>query len=242
MAKNIAKQALNPIDKYLLFVQQNFNTSGGQTFKPILLQLESYARAGYSNSHIAQELHDELLDLPILSNIGKYKKFDKLGNFDLSDSGLRNVYKVSSDIINDINKSRAWIESYRRFSKTMQTINLKDLHSELIVLGKSILGRAIEMCPKDTGYLRSTGVLLDFGTYIIIAFLAPYATYVHENMDIVHPNHRQNSDCGGEAKFLEKAVQEAFPDRSVWVEHLGEGEVSVKISINPLLIEYTHYS
>ena len=215
MAKNIAQKTLKPIDEYLKFVQQSFNTSDGQSFKVILSQLDNYAKAGYDNSHVAQVLHDELIELPILTNVGKYKKFDKLGDMDLSENGLRQVYKVSSDIVHDINKARGWIDSYRRFNKVMKTINLKGLHSELLILGKSILGRAIELCPKDTGYLRSTGVLLDFGTYIIIAFLAPYATYVHENMDIVHPNHRQNSDCGGEAKFLEKAVQEAFPDRSV---------------------------
>ena len=77
-------------------------------------------------------------------------------------------------------------------------------------------------------------------TYIIIAFTAPYATYVHENMEIAHPIHGDR-DCGGRAKFLEIAVQVVFPDRQVWVEHLGTNDVSVKIGINPLLIEYSHY-
>lgn len=122
----------------------------------------------------------------------------------------------------------------------MSKTGIQGLHTELLALGKTILGRAVELCPMKTGTLRKSGILLDFGTYVIISFTAPYATYVHENMEIAHPIH-DGRDCGGRAKFLEIAVQEVFPDRQVWVEHLGTNDVSVKISINPLLIEYSHY-
>lgn len=236
----IAKNTTRPLDEYLKFVQQSFNTSD-VSFNDIIKQLEYIAKTDSVNYAEAVDLKNRLDLIHILKDINKYKKFDKLGDFDFSDRGLRQVYKVSDDIIKDINTARNWIRDYQRFSSLLSKVGMQGLHTELLVLGKTILGRAVELCPMKTGTLRKSGILLDFGTYIIISFTAPYATYVHENMEIAHPNHSSNPDCGGRAKFLEIAVQEVFPDRQVWVEHLGTNDVSVKISINPLLIEYNHY-
>lgn len=242
MANNIGKIAKNttrPLDEYLKFVQQSFNTND-VSFNDIIKQLENIAKTDSVNYTEAIDLKNRLDLIPILKDINKYKKFDKLGDFDFSDRGLRQVYKVSDNIIKDINTARNWIRDYKRFSSLLNKVGIQGLHIELLALGKTILGRAVELCPMKTGTLRKSGILLDFGTYIIIAFTAPYATYVHENLSISHPIHGDR-DCGGRAKFLEIAVQEVFPDRQVWVEHLGTNDVSVKISINPLLIEYSHY-
>lgn len=242
MANNIGKIAKNttrPLDEYLKFVQQTFNTND-VSFNDIIKQLENIAKTDSVNYTEAIDLKNRLDLIPILKDINKYKKFDKLGDFDFSDRGLRQVYKVSDDIIKDINTARNWIRDYKRFSSLLNKVGMQGLHTELLAVGKTILGRAVELCPMKTGTLRKSGILLDFGTYIIISFTAPYATYVHENMEIAHPIHGDR-DCGGRAKFLEIAVQEVFPDRQVWVEHLGTNDVSVKISINPLLIEYSHY-
>ena len=242
MANNIGKIVKNttrPLDEYLKFVQQTFNTND-VSFNDIIKQLENIAKTDSVNYTEALDLKNRLDLIPILKDINKYKKFDKLGDFDFSDRGLRQVYKVSDDIIKDINTARNWIRDYKRFSSLLSKVGIQGLHIELLALGKTILGRAVELCPMKTGTLRRSGILLDFGTYIVISFTAPYATYVHENMEIAHPIHGDR-DCGGRAKFLEVAVQEVFPDRQVWVEHLGTNDVSVKISINPLLIEYSHY-
>ena len=242
MANNIGKIVKNttrPLDDYLKFVQQTFNTND-VSFNDIIKQLENIAKTDSVNYTEAIDLKNRLDLIPILKDINKYKKFDKLGDFDFSDRGLRQVYKVSDDIIKDINTARNWIRDYQRFSSLLSKVGIQGLHTELLVLGKTILGRAVELCPMKTGTLRKSGILLDFGTYIVISFTAPYATYVHENMEIAHPIHGDR-DCGGRAKFLEIAVQEVFPDRQVWVEHLGTNDVSVKISINPLSIEYSHY-
>ena len=242
MANNIGKIAKNttrPLDEYLKFVQQTFNTND-VSFNDIIKQLEYIAKTDSVNYTEAIDLKNRLDLIPILKDINKYKKFDKLGDFDFSDRGLRQVYKVSDDIIKDINTARNWIRDYQRFSSLLSKVGMQGLHTELLALGKTILGRAVELCPMKTGTLRKSGILLDFGTYIVISFTAPYATYVHENMEIAHPIHGDR-DCGGRAKFLEIAVQEVFPDRQVWVEHLGTNDVSVKISINRLLIEYSHY-
>lgn len=239
--KDINKKITQPVDTYLKFVQQTFNT-GDVSFLNILKQLDAFAKSRQAHYEEAANLRDKLNTIQILKDPNKYKKFDKLGNFNLGESGLREVYKVSDEIIKDINVARDWLDSYKRFKELTSKLSLDGLHSELIKLGQSILGRAIELTPMKTGTLRQSGVLLDFGTYIVIAFTAPYATYVHENMEIAHPHHTSNPNCGGRAKFLEIALQEYFPDRSVWVEHLGKGKVMCKIAINPLLIEYTHYS
>lgn len=235
----IAKNTTRPLDEYLKFVQQTFNTND-VSFNDIIKQLENIAKTDSVNYTEAIDLKNRLDLIPILKDINKYKKFDKLGDFDFSDRGLRQVYKVSDDIIKDINTARNWIRDYKRFSSLLNKVGMQGLHTELLAVGKTILGRAVELCPMKTGTLRKSGILLDFGTYIVISFTAPYATYVHENMEIAHPIHG-GRDCGGRAKFLEIAVQEVFPDRQVWVEHLGTNDVSVKISINPLLIEYSHY-
>lgn len=239
--KDLNKKITQPVDSYLKFVQQSFNT-GDTSFLNILKQLDAFAKSKQTHYEEAANLRDRLNTITILKDPSKYKKFDKLGNFDLSSSGLREVYKVSDDIIKDINVARDWLASYKRFNTLTSAFSLQGLHSELLKLGQSILGRAIELCPMDTGTLRKSGVLLDFGTYIIIAFTAPYATYVHENMEIAHPNHSSNPNCGGRAKFLEVALQEFFPDRTVWTEIHGYNGVMCKISINPLLLEYSHYS
>lgn len=239
--KDINKKLTQPVDSYLRFVQQAFNTDD-VNFNNLVKQLDMLAKSRQPHYEKAANLRDRLIKITILREPNKYKKFDKLGDFNLSDSGLREVYKVSDDIIKDINVARDWIDSYKMFNRLTSSVNLQGLHSELILLGKSILGRAIELCPMKTGRLRQSGVLLDFGTYIVIAFTAPYATYVHENMEIAHPNHSSNPNCGGRAKFLEIALQEFFPDRQVWTEIHGYNGVMCKISINPLLLEYSHYN
>lgn len=65
------------------------------------------------------------------------------------------------------------------------------------------LTKAIGYTPVDTGALRNSGFVKIEGTDIIIGFggpAAPYATYVHEILTNQHPV--------GQAKFLERAVQE----------------------------------
>ena len=105
MANNIGKIVKNttrPLDDYLKFVQQTFNTND-VSFNDIIKQLENIAKTDSVNYTEAIDLKNRLDLIPILKDINKYKKFDKLGDFDFSDRGLRQVYKVSDDIIKDIN-------------------------------------------------------------------------------------------------------------------------------------------
>lgn len=247
--QTINEKITRPVDEYLKFIQQNFNTSD-VSFADIIRNLEIASKqlgSGIDDrsrkiAEQADRLRKEIDKVIILKDFNKYKKFNSLGNFGLDNKGLINAYNVADDIIRDVQVARDWIDSYKKYSEMAKTMNSVDtLHNELIMLGQSILGRAIELTPIDTGFLRKSGVLYDFGTYIIIAFTAPYATYVHENLEIAHPIHGDRN-CGGRAKFLEIALQEFFPNRRVWTEIHGYSGVMAKIGINPLYLEYSHYN
>ena len=41
-----------------------------------------------------------------------------------------------------------------------------------------------------------------------VVYTAPYAVYVHEDLEMNHPIHAGGRDCGGEAKFLERPMRE----------------------------------
>jgi hypothetical protein len=249
---SINKQITQPVDEYLKFVQQSFNTDDFN-FAHIISELDAVSKqfAPIMNKrnqeyiNRAEKLKKEADKITILKDFNKYNKFDKLGNLGLDRLGLLETYKVSEDIIKDIQVARDWLDSYKEFKKLSRLYNANNIaeatHNELITLGKSILGRAIELTPMKTGFLRESGTLYDLGNYIIIAFTAPYATYVHENLSISHPIHASNPNCGGRAKFLEIALQEFLPDRSVWVETEGFSGVYVKIGLNPLYVEYKHW-
>lgn len=250
---SINKQITKPVDEYLKFVQQSFNTDDFN-FVHIVQELDNISKQfapvidQRNQEYIeqAKKLRKEADKVTILKDFNKYNKFDKLGNnIRLDEKGLLEAYRVSEDIIKDIQVARDWLNSYKRFKELNKVYsvvnNVEATHNELITLGKSILGRAIELTPMKTGFLRESGRLYDFGKYIIIAFTAPYATYVHENLSISHPIHASNPNCGGRAKFLEIALQEFLPDRNVWVETEGYGGVYAKIGINPLYVEYKHW-
>lgn len=163
----------------------------------------------------------------------KYNRFNELGKISLDKSIIGKVIKASDDLIKDINIVRDWLVSYKAFSEQVEWLNIQELHDELLMLGKSILGRAIELCPYKTGYLRDSARLYDFGDYIVISFNASYASYVHEIME----NHHDI----GQAKFLEQAAQEFIPDDTVWVNIEGYSGVRIVISVNPLYVTYIHY-
>lgn len=229
----------NALDSYLKFVQESFNTGGSAEadFYKIMNNLDIISRdlqETIKNREQARFLKNQLQGLTLLRDQGKYSKFEKLGNMGFKNAGLKQIYSANEELIHDTKSGRIWIESYKKYMKSLEHRKKKvSLHSQLIKLGKSILGRAIELCPYKTGNLRKSGIMMDFGTYIIIAFTADYATYVHEDMNLKHTI--------GRAKFLELAMQEFFPSKRVWVEHVGSNKVMCKISMNPLFVDYTHY-
>jgi chromosome segregation ATPase len=152
---------------------------------------------------------------------------DKL---DLSTTSINKAIRATKELVYDLDSAREWYKELQKVLKKMQQLELGSMEA-LIEIGKAILGRAVELCPIDTGFLRSSGSLLIYDDYIVIVFSAPYATYVHENMSNYHPI--------GRAKFLEIALQEFMPDKMVWVELEGTGMVYAKIGLDKSVL-YKH--
>ncbi len=75
-----------------------------------------------------------------------------------------------------------------------------------------ILDRAQAKVPVDTGFLKSTGKVVQVEDGFEVRYDADYAIYVHENIEAQHPR-------GGQAKFLEEAFYE------VMSEVIGGGDV-----------------
>lgn len=144
---------------------------------------------------------------------------------------ITKIISMSDSIVDDLEATRDWMNAYKSFIRKLGRTKFNNIEA-LVAVGKAILGRAIELCPYKTGLLRKSGILLVYKDYIEIVFTAPYATYAHENMENNHPY--------GRAKFLELALQEFFPNKSVWVEIHGESIVYARISIN-YDITYKHY-
>jgi hypothetical protein len=79
---------------------------------------------------------------------------------------------------------------------------------ELKEIASEIKELAQEKTPVDTGLLRATAYVSDDGKENVEVGYdrdgdAPYAVFVHENLEANHVN--------GEAKFLEKAIDETIP-------------------------------
>jgi len=69
----------------------------------------------------------------------------------------------------------------------------------------------------------------------MVGYRAPYAIYVHENMEIDHPihedGHGSTRDCKGEAKFLEKPAREMLPQIPSMLVKLKQQKKGLKFSI-----------
>ena len=149
---------------------------------------------------------------------------DKFNTYDFG-AGDKDVFKklikLSSELITDLEGEKSWVkevegiisEAERRYKKALkenvQIANFISM-SKLEDIGRAILGRSNELCPYETGFLRSSGTLYVYDDYIRIIYECPYAMYVHENVNAEHPF--------GQAKFLETAAQEVLQNKSVWVE------------------------
>jgi hypothetical protein len=94
----------------------------------------------------------------------------------------------------------------RAFEKTREG-HAVNMQSGLFLCAQVVLRKALKLCPIDTGALRDTGTAhvtgRGFGARAVVEFGgpdAPYALYVHENLDAYHEPPTQ-------AKFLEAAAR-----------------------------------
>lgn len=241
-------------DKVLSWIQKSFTINSGVSGSLVgaLDTVTNYINYMNNNNNVrkiqdivdkrklkeAKRLATDSKKVKLINNAGDfYRQFDALGDFGVGN--ITGAYKAADNIIKDINTTRMWITKYKNWVSNIRLMNNIVNQEQLVRLGLSILGRAVELCPKETGLLRSSGLLIEQPGEVIITFTAPYASYVHENLNIVHPIHGDR-DCGGRAKFLELAAQEFFPNKTVWTEITGYGGVMIRINISGKL-EYKHY-
>lgn len=174
------------------------------------------------------EIHREVLHKVFDSIYQQTNKhlLDKFNSyhFTYNPDGIRKIKTVTLELISDLKKAKAWEKEIKDIIDKAEKEQLRLLKSgrtlkqnehlisieELERLGTAILGRAVELCPIETGFLRRSGKLYVYNDYIRIIFECPYSLYVHENMNTTH--------AFGQAKFLETAAQEMLRNTSVWVE------------------------
>lgn len=242
-----------PVKDYLTFIQQNFNVSG----RPIavdLIQINNELKKLNINPGpfadttrqiatgaiiLEPTLEQRAADIAARSKVLNTIKDDRLfSRFEditsmltINRSDITSVHRAIKSLVYDLRHTREWLIEYKKLMESI-TKDRADSMEYLVILGKAILGRAVELCPIDTGLLRSSGVVVVGNGWIEIIFAAPYATYVHENLNNYHPV--------GRAKFLETALQEFLPSETVWVEIHGESIVYARIT-NKFELTYKHY-
>jgi HK97 gp10 family phage protein len=72
----------------------------------------------------------------------------------------------------------AVIAGMARLTAQLEAVGLAFTTEDLLKGAEIIYERAIDNCPVDTGYLRSTAFIQETGDDVQIGFEAPYASYV----------------------------------------------------------------
>lgn len=178
---------------------------------------------------IEKKVHQRVLNrvYELVKGIDDRKDYEKFTAYLLETKNTNEAIKMikaDKSLIYDTKKLKDWTkqaekivkEANAKFKINIQQKNMLTIE-DLERLGIIILGRAVELCPIETGFLRTSGTIYVFKDFIRIIFECPYGFYVHESLNNVHPF--------GQAKFLETAAQEILPTVSVWVKPSGENMV-----------------
>ena len=113
--------------------------------------------------------------------------------------------------------------------------------TEIYNLATEIGEQAEILCPKHSGALVNSMKIELFEYGFCIGFYMPYAAYVHENMEIVHPIHTfdgETYDCEGEAKYLWNALAQAGIEPYVEVNPDGSIQAFVKIDFDANVVVF----
>lgn len=174
---------------------------------------------------MVKQIHERVLDRIFkqsvkITNKRLINKFDKLH---VGENGIQDIISCSDEIIYDLHHMKNWtgivkklIKDIERKQKKIKKGTIKQTEylismKELVRIATAILGKAVQLCPIETGFLRSSGKVYTYTDHIRVIFECPYATYVHENPNLHH--------VFGQYKFLETAAQEILRNTSVWTEN-----------------------
>jgi len=102
------------------------------------------------------------------------------------------------------------LSNFQRIKKIVPGVSLviKDALDEY---AEKVLAESQTLVPVETGNLRDSGEIdyIDVGggnfPQVAITYTADYALYIHEDLQLNHPN-------GGQAKYLEQPMNEDAPE------------------------------
>lgn len=178
------------------------------------------------NKRVIEQFWDKLYAETNKHLLEKFNEFDG----DLSTQGFSKKIKITTELLADTKKAKQWAKEVEQIVKNAKAFEIEKRKiknsinsviknkpllniNQLEQIGRAILGLSTEYCPIRTGFLRSSGTLYIRNNSIQIMYECPYATYVHDNINNIHPI--------GRAKFLEEAAQDILQNRSVWTENTG---------------------
>lgn len=217
-------EPVKKIDDALGIMQKLFNVESNSYNQVIstVRNLESYYRNSGEVGNIAGTVHklsDSIDDIKIVKSGEMFKRVKGLDPFG------KDIIKASDKLIQDITSAQDWLSSYEKMIEDVYSTSSRNeiAINSLESLGVAILGRAIELCPKDTGRLRKSGFVSVLSDSVVIGFTAPYSVYVHENM-------AQNFKVG-RAKFLEIALSEFLTSRKTWIDIIDK-RIFVEIGLD----------
>lgn len=112
---------------------------------------------------------------------------------------------------------------------------------EIYKLATEVGEQAQILCPKYSGALVNSMRIELFEYGFCIGFYMPYAAYIHENMEIIHPIHTfggETYDCEGEAKYLWNALAQAGIEPYVEINPDGSIQAFVRIDFDSNVVVF----
>lgn len=157
---------------------------------------------------------------------------------------LTKTKQTVNTMLSDTKKSIKLLESVSNQSRALEQElqKLKESRrTEIYKLATEVGEQAEILCPKHSGALVNSMKIELFEYGFCIGFYMPYAAYIHENMEIVHPIHTFNGetyDCEGEAKYLWNALAQAGVEPYVEINPDGSIQAFVRIDFDANVVVF----
>ena len=157
---------------------------------------------------------------------------------------LAETKQTVNTMLSDTKKSIKLLESVSTQSRALEQElqKLKESRrTEIYNLATEIGEQAEILCPKHSGALVNSMKIELFEYGFCIGFYMPYAAYIHENMEIVHPIHTfkgETYDCEGEAKYLWNALAQAGIEPYVEINPDGSIQAFVKVDFDANVVVF----
>lgn len=203
--------------------------------------LIKYTSAYRDYSQSISELYDQSLQLKDqakalaqLPNVNANAKAKALAQTKQTVNTMLSDTKKSIKLLDSVSSQSHALEQELQKLKESRRMEIHNLATEI--------GEQAEiLCPKHSGALVNSMKIELFEYGFCIGFYMPYAAYVHENMEIVHPIHTfggETYDCEGEAKYLWNALAQAGIEPYVEINPDGSIQAFVKIDFDANVVVF----